>query len=277
MLDGGSILSRLGLFTVEIQTGHNHSVVRSEFDPWFAEMAVAAGAQLLPETTVTGLLTERSEKKGGEEDFGAEEGAAVVGVVTSRGEIKSKLVIDCSGVTSNLVEAAGLREMLGPRQLYHSIKHVFRLPGDEIERRFKLRPGEGRVVDCFGDFMLGVSGSGFIVTNRETVSVGIIASLDSMVRAFTERFEKVGTLREVLESFEAHPYVAELLDGSELLESSAHNIPRGHTAMLKTPYATGYLAAGDALGAFIKIWASLRRDAQGDSRRDNGRGDVPSG
>ena len=101
--------------------------------------------------------------------------------------------------------------------------------------------------------MLGVSGSAFIYTNRETVSVGIVASVDSMVRAFTERFDEVGTLRDVLESFESHPYAAELLEGGELLESSAHNIPRGHTAMLKKPYASGYLPTGDALGAFIKI------------------------
>jgi electron transfer flavoprotein-quinone oxidoreductase len=85
------------------------------------------------------------------------------------------------------------------------------------------------------------------------VSVGIVASVDSMVRAFTERFDRVGTLHDVLESFESHPYAAEFLKGSELLEFSAHNIPRGPTAMLKKPYASGYLATGDALGAFIKI------------------------
>jgi electron transfer flavoprotein-quinone oxidoreductase len=90
-------------------------------------------------------------------------------------------------------------------------------------------------------------------TNRETVSVGIVASVDSMVRAFTERFDVVGTLHDVLDAFEAHPYAAELLKGGEILETSAHNIPRGHTAMLKKPYATGYLPTGDALGAFIKI------------------------
>jgi electron transfer flavoprotein-quinone oxidoreductase len=73
------------------------------------------------------------------------------------------------------------------------------------------------------------------------------------VRAFTEHFDKVGTLLDVLKSFETHPYAAELLDGGELLEFSAHNIPRGHMAMLKKPYASGYLPTGDVLGAFIKI------------------------
>jgi electron transfer flavoprotein-quinone oxidoreductase len=251
-LDGNSILARLGLFTVEIETGHNYTVTRSEFDPWFAEKAVSAGAELMVETTVSGLLTNSDGKGGAEAEEGGQE-PVVLGVQTSRGDIRSKLVIDSAGVTSGLVEAAGLRGTLGPRQLYHAVKHVFRLPKGEVDKRFKLREGEGRAVNCFGDFMQGVGGSAFLYTNRETVSVGIVASLDSMVRAFTERFDKVGTLRDVLDAFESHPYAAELLEGGELLESSAHNIPRGHTAMLKKPYASGYLVTGDALGAFIKI------------------------
>lgn len=249
-LDGNSILARLGLFTVEIETGHNYTVTRSEFDPWFAQKAVAAGAELMVETTVSALLT---DQVGDERVEGSDQEPVVHGVKTSRGEIRSKLVIDSAGVTSGLVEAAGLRGTLGPRQLYHAVKHVFRLPSQEVDKRFTLREGEGRAVNCFGDFMLGVSGSAFIYTNRETVSVGIVASVDSMVRSFTERFDKVGTLRDVLEAFESHPYAAELLEGGELLESSAHNIPRGPTAMLKKPYASGYLPTGDALGAFIKI------------------------
>jgi len=251
-LDGNSILARLGLFTVEIQTGHNYTVTRSEFDRWFAEKAAAAGAELMTETTVSALLTDSAGGERAGEERGERE-PAVLGVKTSHGDIRCKIVIDSAGVTSGLVEAAGLRERLGPRQLYHAVKHVFRLPREEVDRRFKLREGEGRAVNCFGDFMLGVSGSAFVYTNRETVSVGIVASVDSMVRAFTERFDKVGTLQDVLESFESHPYAAEFLKGSELLEFSAHNIPRGPTAMLKKPYASGYLATGDALGAFIKI------------------------
>jgi len=249
-LDGNSILARLGLFTVEIETGHNYTVTRSDFDHWFAQKAVAAGAELMVETTVSGLLTESDSKERVE---GSDQEPAVRGVRTSRGDIRSKLVIDSAGVTSGLVEAAGLRGTLGPRQLYHAVKHVFRLPSEEVDKRFTLREGEGRAINCFGDFMQGVSGSAFIYTNRETVSVGIVASLDSMVRAFTERFDKVGTLLDVLQAFESHPYAAELLDGGELLEFSAHNIPRGPTAMLKKPYASGYLPTGDALGAFIKI------------------------
>ena len=63
-LDGNSILAKLGLFTVEIATGHNYTVTRSEFDPWFAQKAVAAGAELMVETTVSGLLTDADGRGG---------------------------------------------------------------------------------------------------------------------------------------------------------------------------------------------------------------------
>lgn len=248
-LDGNSILARLGLFTVEIETGHNYTVVRGEFDRWMAEEAKASGAQLLTGTAVLGLIT--GDGASGEDEEEREK--EVFGVRTSAGDIRARLVVDCSGVTSKLVEEAGLRGPLAPRQLYHAVKHVFRLPPEEIERRFRVREGEGRAINCFGDFMMGVGGSAFLTTNRETVSVGVLASVDSMVRTFTERFERVGTLGDVLAVFEAHPYAVELLEGAEPLEASAHNVPRGHLAILKRPYASGYLAAGDALGGFIKV------------------------
>ena len=252
-LHGDSILARLGLFTVEIQTGHDYTVLRSEFDNWLAGKAVAAGAQLLCEISVKGLLTD-TDKKGQPEDGDAEaKEPQTLGVETSRGDITSKLVIDCSGVTSNLVEMAGLRGRLGPRQVYHAVKHAYRLPEKDIDKRFTLGAGEGRAINCFGDFLQGLSGSAFIFTNRDTLSVGVVASVDSMVRAFTERFDQSGTLHDVLQAFETHPYTSELLDGAELLEVSSHNIPRGHVTMLKKPYASGYLPTGDALGAFIKI------------------------
>lgn len=265
-LHGNSILARLGLFTVEIQTGHDYTVIRSEFDRWLADKAVEAGAQLMVETAVTGLLTEAGGRNEEEAPVGRRGSAerkeekeqqqepAIQGVRTARGEsISSKLVIDCSGVTSNLVEMAGLRRSLGPRQLYHAMKRVYRLPATEIDKRFKLREGEGCAINCFGDFMQGVGGSAFIYTNTDTLSVGVVASVDSMVRVFTERFDQAGTLKDVLRAFEDHPYVSDLLAGAELLEFSAHNIPRGHLAMLKKPFASGYLPTGDALGAFIKI------------------------
>ena len=166
-----SLASRFGLFSVEFETGHDYTILRSQFDSWLANLAVEAGAALSTETTALDLL---------KEDDGS-----VIGVSTSKGELRAKLVVDCSGVTSTLVESAGLRGTLVPRQLYHGIKHVYRLGSDKIEERLRLRAGEGRALTYLGEFMLGINGNAFIYPNRDTLSVGVVASMDSMIRRLT--------------------------------------------------------------------------------------------
>ncbi len=233
-----SIPSRLGLFNVELETGHDFAVLRREFDQWMANKAVEAGALLSTETTVERLLMEND---------------SVAGVQTTHEELRANLVIDCSGATSRLVREAGLRNDLVPRELYHGIKHVYKLGAGAIEERFKVKKGEGKTIVYLGPFMKGVSGGAFIYTNDETLSVGIVASLDSLIRATTEHFDVVGKLLDVLIAFEEHPMIAELLAGAELAEYSAHNIPKGYKSIIKKPYANGYLVAGDAFGSFVKI------------------------
>ena len=233
-----SLATRVGLFPLTFETGHDYSVLRRRFDRWFANLAVDAGAMLSTGTTAEGLLME---------------GGAVVGVRTPSEEIRADLVIDASGVTSNLVSEAGLRERLTPRQLYQGIKRVYRMDREALEKRFRVHGGDGKAIFFLGDFMQEIGGGAFVYTNRDTLSVGLVVSLDSLIRRTTEHFDQVGKLIDVLDAFEAHPMVAELLDGAEAVEYSAHNIPKGYKAILKEPYADGYMAVGDALGSFVKI------------------------
>jgi len=233
-----SLATRLGVFNLSFETGHDYSVLRRSFDRWFANTAVQSGAMLSTETTVEGLI---------------KEGGSVVGVRTTREELRAKLVIDSSGVTSGLVEEAGLRGRLVPRQLYHGMKRIYKLDAGTIEKRFRVAPGKGRSIFFLGEFMQGIGGGAFIYTNRDTLSVGLVVSMESLLRITTEHFDKVGKLIDVQDEFEAHPMVAELLDGAQPLEYAAHNIPKGFKSILKMPYSDGFLVAGDAIGSFVKI------------------------
>lgn len=237
-LSRDSIASRVGLFNLEFETGHDYSVLRRPFDQWFANKAVEGGAMLSTQTTVEELLTE---------------GEQVVGVRTKNEELRAKLVVDCSGVTSNLVEMAGMRGRLVPRGLYQGIKEVYKLDPEFIDRRFKVARGEGRALFYLGSFMKGVGGGAFIYTNTDTLSVGIVISMDSMIRATTEHFDIIGKPLEIVQSFEAHPMVRDLLEGADMVEYSAHNIPKGYKTILRRPYTGGFLVTGDALGTFVKI------------------------
>ncbi len=233
-----SLPARMGMFSLGFETGHDYSVLRRPFDRWLANLAVQAGAMLCTETTVEGLLIE---------------GGSVVGVRTTHEELRAKVVIDASGVTSNLVEQAGLRERLTPRQLYHGIKRIYSLDPSTIEKRFRSHAGEGRAMFFLGEFMHEIGGGAFVYSNKSSLSVGMVVSMDSLIRATTERFHEVGKLLDVLDEFERHPMVAELLDGARPLEYSAHNIPKGYKTILKRPHSDGFMVAGDALGAFVKI------------------------
>ncbi len=233
-----SFPARSGMFNLDFDTGHDYSVLRRSFDRWFADLAVEEGAMMSTETTVEGLLKENG---------------SVVGVRTTKEELRAKLVIDCSGVTSALVSEAGLRENLVPRQLYHGIKRIYSMDSATLEKRFRVRPGQGRAMFFLGGFMHGIGGGAFIYTNRESLSVGLVVSMDSLIRAATEHFDEVGKLLDVEDDFVAHPMVAELLEGAEPLEYSSHNVPKGFKCIPKRPYADGFLVAGDALGAFVKI------------------------
>ncbi|MCS7117219.1 MAG: FAD-dependent oxidoreductase [Thaumarchaeota archaeon] len=237
-LDERSLLTKLGVTGFKETGGRAYSVLRARMDRWMTTRVQEAGGVVSTCTTVEHLLFEDGR---------------VVGVRTSDEELRAKLVIDACGVTSNLVTEAGLRSKLEPYQVYHGVKHVFKLKPELIEERFGVKPGEGKAVYYIGPFMRGVSGGAFIYTNRDTLSVGIVASLDSFLRRASEDPINVGKPMDLLEEFEGHPAVSQYLEGAELVEYSAHNIPKGYKTFLKRPYRSGYLVTGDALGAFVKI------------------------
>jgi len=221
-----------------ISTGHDYTVIRAKLDRWFSRKVEEVGGIVVTATAVEDLVFE---------------GDRVVGVRTDKEELYADLVIDASGVTSKLVIKAGLRGPLRPWQVYHGVKQVYQLGEEEINRRFGVKSGEGVAIAVMGDFLHGMVGGGFIYTNRDTISVGLVVSIDSMVDSLRENTDKLGKPLDVLEEMVSHPYIARYIEGAKMVEYSAHNIPKGHKAMLEKPLRDGFLAVGDALGAFVKI------------------------
>ena len=240
-MDKNSIATKLGFTMLDINTGHDYTVLRARFDKWFAKKAVETGAMLATGKSVEDLLWR---------------GNSVVGVVSEGEELYADVVIDCSGVTSHLPTKAGLRERLKPDQVYHGVKHVYKLDSSVVEERFRV-DGGFKAIYLLGDFMHSVIGGGFIYPNRETVSVGIVAGLDSLIEASVSSPAELGKPLDIVEEMEIHPFVNQYIENGELVEYSAHNIPKGYKTILQTPYTAGFLVAGDALGSFVKIGALI--------------------
>lgn len=236
MLDGDRAL------TVDFRSGawgrapyNGATVYRAEFDSWLADHAVAAGATLVCDTVVLGLIRD---------------GDRVVGVRTDRadGDLYAPMVIAADGVNMFLAKEAGIAGDTSPGHYTLGVKETLGLPREVIEERFGVRGDEGmdiEVVGSTGD----VPGGGFIYTNRETVSVGVVLRLPELA-ASKRRGE------EILAEFKSHDAVRSLVRGGELVEYSAHLIPEGGRDVMGEFGCDGLLVAGDAAALCLAagIW-----------------------
>jgi len=202
------------------------TVLRVPFDAWFAAQAEAAGALLVPGTTVEDLIREDGR---------------VVGVRTGRedGDLRASLVVIADGANSFLVQKAGLSRPLEPHEMALVVKEIIALAPGTIEERFNLEPGCGATIEVYGSITRGMAGYGFIYTNKDSLSVGIGAMIAHLMRTRI-------TPWDLLEGFKTHPLVAPLLRGGEVREYLGHAIPEGGLHAMPRLYADGVLVAGDA-------------------------------
>jgi electron transfer flavoprotein-quinone oxidoreductase len=204
------------------------TVYRGDFDSWLAGHAVAAGAELVTSTVATGLLRD--------------EHGAVTGVRTDRpgGELRARAVIACDGVNSFLAKEAGLLPQAAASHHTLGVKEVLDLPAPVIEERFGLGPHQGVDIEMLGATGC-IPGGGFLYTNADTVSVGIVVSLPGLARAKVRPEQLIADLK-------AHPAIAPYLRGSSVREYSAHLIPEGGYDAIPRLAVDGMLVAGDAAG-----------------------------
>ncbi|MCT8267403.1 FAD-dependent monooxygenase [Afifella sp. JA880] len=210
---------------------NRYTIIRAQFDKWFSQKVRDAGATVLYETTVKELIRNTAGK--------------VIGVQTDRedGAVMADVVILAEGVNGLVGQRSGLRDELKPDTVALAVKEMHFLPRDVIESRFNLKGDEGVVIEAMGSVTLGMTGTAFLYTNEESISVGI----GCLVSDFTEKREAP---YELLERFKSHPAIAPLLAGSEVKEYAAHLIPEGGYNAIPSLFGDGWLMVGDA-GHFV--------------------------
>ena len=204
-------------------------LLRSGFDRWFADKAQQAGA-----IVAAGLAAE---------DLLYEEGK-IAGVKAGGDSIPANAVVLCDGVNSVLAGKAGLGAKLKAEDMKQGVKEVLALPRNVIEERFGLSGDEGVAWEFVGSCTKGLPGGAFIYTNKESLSVGIVAQLSALSKAGV-------TANELLEGFKGHPVVSKLIAGSTLVEYAGHLIPVAGVNMMPRLYGDGVLVAGDAAALVI--------------------------
>jgi electron transfer flavoprotein-quinone oxidoreductase len=212
------------------------SVLRGPFDRWLGNKAEEAGAMLITNICVDNVVKENDK---------------IIGVIAGGDEILADVVLAADGATSFLAEAAGLRSRWSNHHLAVCVKELIELPSDTIEERFNLTGNEGVAYGVVGYVTQGIPGGGFIYTNKESISIGIVAHLDEVAQA------KVKPV-ELMNGFLAHPMVGPLIRGGNLGEYGAHLVAEGGLEMLPRLYADGMLVLGDAAGLGVNTGLTVR-------------------
>lgn len=203
------------------------TVFRPLFDNWLAGEAVKEGALLLRECTADNLIQENGKVTG-------------VSIKGRNGELKSDIVIAADGVLSFLARQAGLRRDFRAEDMGVGIKLLLGLPKETIDERFNLVRDEGADISFIGSTE-GLYGGSFLYTNRESISIGMVVHLGSLIA-------RGKTPHEVLNTMLHQPRVHRLIKGAVPLEYSAHLIPEGGIEAIPKVYTDGMLVVGDAAG-----------------------------
>ncbi len=201
------------------------TVLLSKFNEWFASKVERAGGMVTSGILVEDLLWE---------------GDSVVGVRASGEDIRSNLVIAADGVNSYLAEKANLRGRFDADSLALGVKGVMGLPRKTIEERFSLEGDEGAAYTFLG-CTAGIQGGGFLYTNRESLSVGVVVGIGSLV-------ETDAKSADLLDRLIGHPTVKKMIEGASPLEYSAQLIPEGGISKKPQLYRSGLMLVGDAAG-----------------------------
>ncbi len=209
---------------------NSFTVLRSKFDRWFAQKAEDSGAIIFTETVVDDFIYDNGK---------------VSGIKARRegGDVYADVVVCAEGANSLLTEKADLKKKPLPHQMITAAKEVISLPREVIENRFNLSDDEGMALEFFGEAVNGMVGSGFIYTNKDSLSVGVGCPISVMKKNNIKP-------NDLLESFKSHPVVKKLLRGGKTEELSAKMIPELGYKNLPRFTADGLLIVGDA-GGFV--------------------------
>jgi len=205
---------------------NNFTVLRAKFDQWFAGKAVEQGALLVNETVVLECIVENGK---------------VVGVRTDRpdGELRADVVVLADGVNSLLAKSLGFHQEFRPDEVALATMEILKLDKKIIEDRFSLEEGQGCTIELFGDATKGILGTGFLYTNKDTLSIGVGTLLSGLIKHKIKPYE-------LMEYVKKHPMIRPYIQGGEPQEYLAHLIPEGGYHSMPKVVGAGVLVVGDA-------------------------------
>jgi len=167
----------------EYEANYGYSVLMNKLNKWFADQANESaqkyGGGIIPGVHVRDIKWD---------------GDKTIIYTDELEEIEASAVIAADGVNSEIAQITGARSKFSPSELYQGVKVVVKLPEDIINERFGISSEEGAAHLFAGDVTLNHIGGGFVYTNQNTLSVGGVYHLDSLLENPVEPYEMINTL-----------------------------------------------------------------------------------
>lgn len=214
----------------------SYTVMRSRFDQWLAEKAEDEGANYIPGIRVDDLIIRDGK---------------VCGVIAGEDEMEANMVILADGVNSILGEKLGMVKKVSPHHCAVGVKEVIQLTQQQVNDRFGCADKEGAAWLFAGMPSAGHMGGGFIYTNEDSISLGLVYGLHNISEASK-------SVPQMLEDFKNHPTVKPLVEGGKQVEYSAHVVPEGGIDMLPKMFGDGVMIVGDAAGLCLNVGYTVR-------------------
>lgn len=215
----------------------SYTVLRGQFDQWLSSKAEEEGVMLVPGIRVDQCLVDDDGK--------------VIGIDAAGENMYADVVILADGVNSLLAQGLGMKKELLPDQVAVGAKEVIELGEDVINQRFGIRGNEGVAWLTVGDPTAGGFGGGLIYTNKDTVSIGIVATLSDIGHSDV-------SVPQMVDRFKEHPAIAPYIEGGTTIEYSGHLVPEAGIHMIPELYRDGVLVTGDAAGLVVNLGYTVR-------------------
>ena len=231
-----------GAFSLDFKSDHfdappytGVTVLRARFDAWLAgkvEEAIAESPHPDESFLATDVLVE---------SVIVDDSGAAVGIRAGGDEFYARCVILAEGVNNLPARQVGLeKEYVPADHVAVGVKEVIRLGRETVEDRFQLRGRSGLTNEFVGAATDGIDGGGFLYTNLESLSVGLVIGMAALR-------ESGRTPYDLLNGFKAHPAVADMVRGGEVVEYSAKVVSTGDLrGVPREVYMDGLMIAGEA-------------------------------
>lgn len=214
------------------------TVLMNPLIKYMAEKVSEKGVMILTRQKVDSLVIENNR---------------VRGVKIGSQDLMATVTVAADGVLSFLAQEAGLRPEHKPDSYGIGVKEIIKLDGSVIEDRFNLDKGTGACRMFLGNITAGLPGGGFIYTNKDGLSIGIVVHMKSV-----QKWNSQTEVWELLEAFKSRDDIYPLLSGGETIEYGAHLIPESGYKGLPQLGIPGLLLVGDAAGFVLNTGNILR-------------------